>query len=197
MSEFDDFIRGIGSDIKNAAEKVGKKAEETFEISKRQAEKMKLKGHIQSLYQQLGELTYGGMKNGDDVSEETNELIAKLDAAFVRIEELYEEINEIKNGTFVPEEDMDWDEEYAEEYDADVDTIIEEAKAFEEDEDDSEIEVENPRLAMEDAEEHVIYFNGEKIVPVIDGYYVDEDIKAFSIPKIVKGTNELVVKLRQ
>ena len=25
MSEFDDFIRGIGSDIKNAAEKVGKK----------------------------------------------------------------------------------------------------------------------------------------------------------------------------
>ena len=43
MSEFDDFIRGIGSDIKNAAEKVGKKAEETFEISKRQAEKMKIK----------------------------------------------------------------------------------------------------------------------------------------------------------
>ena len=117
MSEFDDFIRGIGSDIKNVAEKVGKKAEETFEISNRQAEKMKIKGHIQSLYQQLGELTYGGMKNGDDVSEETNELIAKLDAAFVRIEELYEEINEIKNGTFVPEEDMDWDEEYAEEYD--------------------------------------------------------------------------------
>lgn len=151
MSEFDDFIRGIGSDIKNAAEKVGKKAEETFEISKRQAEKMKLKGHIQSLYQQLGELTYGGMKNGDDVSEETNELIAKLDAAFVRIEELYEEINEIKNGTFVPEEDMDWDEEYAEEYDADVDTIIEEAKAFEEDEDDSEIEVE--LIIKEDEEE--------------------------------------------
>ena len=151
MSEFDDFIRGIGSDIKNAAEKVGKKAEETFEISKRQAEKMKLKGHIQSLYQQLGELTYGGMKNGDDVSEETNELIAKLDAAFVRIEELYEEINEIKNGTFVPEEDMDWDEEYAEEYDADVDTIIEEAKVFEEDEDDSEIEVE--LIIKEDEEE--------------------------------------------
>ena len=141
MSEFDDFIRGIGSDIKNAAEKVGKKAEETFEISKRQAEKMKLKGHIQSLYQQLGELTYGGMKNGDDVSEETNELIAKLDAAFVRIEELYEEINEIKNGTFVPEEDMDWDEEYAEEYDVDVEEIIEEAKAFEENEE-PEVEVE-------------------------------------------------------
>lgn len=141
MSEFDDFIRGIGSDIKNAAEQVGKKAEETFEISKRKAEKMKIKGHIQALYQQLGELTYGGFKNGEDVSEETNEIIMKLDAAFVRIEELFEEIKEIKNGTFVREEEMDWDEEYAEEYDVDVDEIIEEAKTFEEPED-PEVEVE-------------------------------------------------------
>ena len=132
MSEFDDFIRGIGSDIKNAAEQVSKKAEETFEISKRKAEKMKIKGHIQALYQQLGELTYGGIKNGEDVSEETNEIINKLDEAFVRIEELFEEINEIRNGTFVKEEEMDWDEEYAEEYDIDVEEVIEEAKAFEE-----------------------------------------------------------------
>ena len=142
MSEFDNFIRGIGSDIKNVAEKVGKKAEETFEISKRQAEKIKVKGQIQALYQQLGELTYGGEKNGEDVSEETAEIVAKLDEAFVRIEELFEEINEIKNGTFVEDEEMDWDEEYAEEYDVDVEEIIEEAKVFEEDEDDSEIEVE-------------------------------------------------------
>lgn len=132
MSEFDDFIRGIGSDIKNAAEQVGKKAEETFEISKRRAEKMKIKGHIQSLYQKLGELTYGGMKNGEDVSEETGALIAQLDEAFARVEELFEEINAIRNGTFVQEEEMDWEEEYAEEYDVDVEEIIEEAKAFEE-----------------------------------------------------------------
>ncbi len=132
MSEFDDFIRGIGSDIKNAAEQVGKKAEETFEISKRRAEKMKIKGHIQSLYQKLGELTYGGMKNGEDVSEETDDLIAQLDEAFARVEELFEEINAIRNGTFVQEEEMDWEEEYAEEYDVDVEEIIEEAKAFEE-----------------------------------------------------------------
>ena len=141
MSEFDDFIRGIGSDIKNAAEKVGKKAEETFEISKRQAEKMRIKGHVQSLYQQLGELTYGGMKNDEDVSEETAELIAKLDEAFFRIEELFEEITAIKNGTFVSGDEMDWDEEYAEEYDVDVEEIIEEAKAFEESEE-PEVEVE-------------------------------------------------------
>lgn len=118
MSEFDDFIRGIGSDIKAAAEQVGKKAEETFEISKRRAEKMKIKGHIQSLYQKLGELTYGGMKNGEDVSAETAEIIAQLDEAFARVEELFDEINAIKNGTFVPEEEaMDWEEEYAEGYD--------------------------------------------------------------------------------
>ena len=132
MSEFDDFIRGIGSDIKNAAEQVGKKAEETFEISKRRAEKMQIKGHIQSLYQKLGELTYGGMKNGEDVSEETDALIAQLDEAFARVEELFEEINAIRNGTFVQEEEMDWEEEYAEEYDVNVEEIIEEAKAFEE-----------------------------------------------------------------
>jgi HEPN domain-containing protein len=117
MSEFDNFIRGLGSDIKNAAEHVGKKAEETFEISKRRAERIKIKGHIQSLYQRLGELTYGGMKNGEDVSEEAKVLTDKLDEAFARIEELFEEINEIKNGTFVPEQEMDWEEEYAEEYD--------------------------------------------------------------------------------
>ena len=153
MSEFDDFIRGIGSDIKVAAEKVGKKAEETFEISKRRAEKMRIKGHVQSLYQQLGELTYGGMKNGEDVSEETAALVAKLDEAFERIEELFEEINEIRNGTFAEEAEMDWDEEYAEEYDVDVAEIIEEAKAFEEEEDDSEIEVEFIIAESEETEE--------------------------------------------
>ena len=153
MSEFDDFIRGIGSDIKNAAEQVSKKAEETFEISKRKAEKMKIKGHIQALYQQLGELTYGGIKNGEDVSEETNEIINKLDEAFVRIEELFEEINEIRNGTFVKEEEeMDWDEEYAEEYDIDVEEVIEEAKAFEETEE-PEVEVELIIAGDEETEE--------------------------------------------
>lgn len=118
MSEFDDFIRGIGSDIKNAAEQVGKKAEETFEISKRKAERVRLKGHIQSLYQRLGEITYGGMKNGEDVSEEIAEITEQLDAVFERIEELFDEINAIRNGTFIPEEEeMDWEEEYAEGYD--------------------------------------------------------------------------------
>lgn len=133
MSEFDDFIRGIGSDIKNAAEHIGKNAEKTFEISKRRAEKVRVKGHIQSLYQKLGELAYGSMKNGDDVSEEMKVLVAKLDEDFMRIGELFEEINSIKDGSFVYDEDeTDWDEKYAEEYDVDVEDIIEDAKLIEE-----------------------------------------------------------------
>lgn len=121
MSEFDDFIKGLGSDIKTAAEQLGKKADETFEISKRHAEKIKIKGRIQRNYQRLGEEIYGGMKNGEDVSEETNAIIAQLDEDFERIKVLYEEITAIKNGSTVPEEEEeaepDWEEEYAEEYD--------------------------------------------------------------------------------
>ena len=74
MSEFDDFIRGIGSDIKNAAEQVGKKAEETFEISKRRAERMTVKGNIQKNYQKLGELVYGSLKSDEDIKEEMDEI---------------------------------------------------------------------------------------------------------------------------
>lgn len=60
---------------------------------------------------------------------------------------------------------------------------------------DSDIEYEGAKIAMEDALQHEIYFNGERIVPKIDGYYVDEDIKTFPIPKLIKGTNELTVRL--
>ena len=124
MSEFDDFIRGIGSDIKVAAENVGKKAEKTFEISKRRAERISLKGNIQKNYQKLGELVYGGLKNNEDIEEEMKAITEQLDNDFFRISELYEEINAIKNGTYVPEEEEDWEEEYAEEYDEDEEVEV-------------------------------------------------------------------------
>ncbi len=123
MSDFDDFIRGIGSDIKVAAENVGKKAEKTFEISKRRAERISLKGNIQKNYQKLGELVYGGLKNNEDIEEEMKAITEQLDNDFFRISELYEEINAIKNGTYVPEEE-DWEEEYAEEYDEDEEVEV-------------------------------------------------------------------------
>lgn len=117
MSEFDNFVRGIGSDIKIAAEKVGKKAEETFEISKRKAERISIKGNIQKNYQKLGELVYGGIKNDEDIQNEMEAIVAELDFNFARITELYEEIEAIKNGSYVADDAEDWEEEYAEEYD--------------------------------------------------------------------------------
>ena len=132
MSEFDDFIRGISSDIKTAAEQVSKKTEEVYEISKRRAEKVKIKGRIQADYQKLGELVYGSIKNEENVDEEVAAIVGALDAEFERISEIYEEINAIKNGSYVPEEDEeddeeDWEEEYAEGYDEDEEEETEEA----------------------------------------------------------------------
>ncbi len=131
MSEFDDFIKGIGSDIKAAAEKVGKKTEEAFEVSKRQAERMSIKRKIQAAYQKLGEEVYAGMKSGEDVSAEIDAIAFDLDSYFERIHEIYEEINLIKGGYVVEDDEMDWEEEYAEGYDEEI-----------ADEDDPEVEVE-------------------------------------------------------
>lgn len=126
MSEFDEFVKGIGSDIKLAAVQAGKKAEEAFEISKRRAEKIRLKGRIQNRYQHLGELLYGSMKNGDDISAEIESTVYDLDCDFERIREIYREINEIKNGTYTPKEEPSEEEE----------------EASEEEEEENEIEVE-------------------------------------------------------
>ncbi|MBR5310590.1 MAG: hypothetical protein IKU42_05660 [Oscillospiraceae bacterium] len=161
MSEFDDFIRGIGSDIKNVAEQVGKKAEETFEISKRKAERMTLKGNIQKNYQKLGELVYGGIKNDEDIQNEMEAIVAELDFNFARIAEIYEEIGAIKNGTYVPEdEEEDWEEEYAEEYD--------EEYSDEEYEEEPEVEValvieENGEIIEEPAEVVAEESNAKKL----------------------------------
>ena len=60
----------------------------------------------------------------------------------------------------------------------------------------SEIEVKDAHLAIEDAEKHEFTFNGEKLSPVIDGYFTDEAIKTFKLPTINPGANILTVKLK-
>ena len=60
----------------------------------------------------------------------------------------------------------------------------------------SEIKVNNARLAIEDAEKHQFTFNGKPIIPVIDGFFTDKDIKTFTLPTIEKGENILTVKLK-
>lgn len=59
----------------------------------------------------------------------------------------------------------------------------------------SEIELESPILAIEDAKDLEISFNGEKVVPKVIGYYVDESIEKVKLPPLMQGKNILVVKI--
>ncbi|MBQ7901781.1 MAG: hypothetical protein IJ365_07480, partial [Clostridia bacterium] len=60
----------------------------------------------------------------------------------------------------------------------------------------SEIDVDGALLALEDAEKHEITFNGEAIVPKIEGYFTDEAIKTFKLPRINAGANILTIKMK-
>ncbi len=59
----------------------------------------------------------------------------------------------------------------------------------------SEIEVKNPVLALEDAELAEITMNGQKVSNEILGWYVDKSIKKVALPEINKGENIITVKL--
>ncbi|MBC7961139.1 MAG: hypothetical protein H7X94_14865 [Vallitaleaceae bacterium] len=55
----------------------------------------------------------------------------------------------------------------------------------------SEIDIESPVLAVEDAATLKIELNGEKVAAVVTGYYVDHAIQTISLPKLKKGINFL------
>lgn len=57
----------------------------------------------------------------------------------------------------------------------------------------SDIEVENATLALEDFDDCEIIFNGNKIEKVAQGYYVDFSITKVNIGKINKGENTVIV----
>ena len=58
----------------------------------------------------------------------------------------------------------------------------------------SDIEVENAVLALEDFDDCEIIFNGKKIEKISQGYYVDFSITKVNIGKINKGENTIIVK---
>ncbi len=60
---------------------------------------------------------------------------------------------------------------------------------------DSEIAVDGVRLALENAADARIVFNGSEVEPAIDGYFVDRDIPTVALPTIVRGKNTLTVTL--
>ena len=49
------------------------------------------------------------------------------------------------------------------------------------------------KLAIEDAERLSIELNGQKVPPVVTGWYVDKSIKTVELPELVEGRNTLVV----
>lgn len=59
----------------------------------------------------------------------------------------------------------------------------------------SDVEVENVKLALEDADVAQITFNGTKIEPFIDGWFTDKSICTVRIGKLIKGENIIEVKL--
>ncbi|MBR2965314.1 MAG: hypothetical protein IKC34_02055 [Clostridia bacterium] len=59
----------------------------------------------------------------------------------------------------------------------------------------SEIDVENPVLALEDADKAKITFNGEDVVYSDIGYYTDAAIRKTALPAIKAGKNILTIKL--
>ena len=137
MSDFNDILKGLRADLKSASKQVGKKTSETIEISKLRVEKMRLKGRIQSCYEELGELIYGGYKNEEDVEEGKTALFEELDGDFARIEEIYNEIEALKAGSAELDEE---DDDIEEELDDMMEEAFEEADEDEEDEEDEKEE---------------------------------------------------------
>ena len=60
---------------------------------------------------------------------------------------------------------------------------------------DSDVDIKNPVLALEDAEKAEITLNGKPVSSDITGWYVDKSIKTVSLHEIVKGRNIITVKL--
>ena len=58
----------------------------------------------------------------------------------------------------------------------------------------SEVEYEGALLALENPEMAQILFNGQSVDNKPLGYYVDKSIKTVTLPRIVKGVNELYVR---
>ena len=59
----------------------------------------------------------------------------------------------------------------------------------------SEYETDEIALAIENAENLAIEWNGEGVEPIITGYFTDESIKVVPLPPLKKGDNELIVTM--
>jgi hypothetical protein len=59
----------------------------------------------------------------------------------------------------------------------------------------SDVPVPQCKLAMEEPERAVICVNGQRVDPVVDGYFTDKAIKTLPIPKLAAGLNEILIEI--
>lgn len=59
----------------------------------------------------------------------------------------------------------------------------------------SEVDIEQPKLAMEQAATASVYLNNEEVAMEVDGWYVDTKIQTVKLPSIKKGVNTLSIVL--
>ena len=57
----------------------------------------------------------------------------------------------------------------------------------------SEIEIKQVHLALENAEMNKIFVNGTYVPSIVDGWYVDESIKTVKLTNLNRGKNEIIV----
>ena len=87
----------IISDLKNKADKVVKKSGDFVEMSKIKLGIAGVKSEIGTQFKALGELVYGAQKKaGSFDTEQIDEVIAKLDELFERLNELNEGVASLK-----------------------------------------------------------------------------------------------------
>ncbi len=59
----------------------------------------------------------------------------------------------------------------------------------------SEVDIQSPKIALENAEMTTLYINGSKVDNKRDGWYTDRNIKTVSLPKLHTGRNEIIAEI--
>lgn len=93
----------IISEIKNAADKVAKKSNELFEVSKVKLNISNIKSEINNNYKLLGKIVYESQKNEfSEDAEKIEEIITNIDELNEKLFELSEIISSYKNEKVCP-----------------------------------------------------------------------------------------------
>ena len=99
MGFFDDVI----STTKNVAAKAGQKTDHAVQLSKLKMKEAQINSEIKADKERLGDLAYRMTKQGEEHSEEFDELVAKISEGYAQLEEVESRKNELNNEVICPE----------------------------------------------------------------------------------------------